>query len=342
MNIRSLVWVICLVWSAAYGPLYAVGMSAGADVSVSGDAAASAELRKDALPYPTGSLNVDDIVHQVYESAYGSLIDNAVSRRNKREIALLVNRAPLDKRGPGRKPSVNTFETFINNNPEDPEIESLQMAIMKSGKVRGTGVLFTSYTDKNRSASIALWLPALRKIRRLNEPSHEDYWVGSNFTYGELGLRKPEHEDHELLGEDKFKDCLISMQLHKSEMTRYTKNLPEPQCEHKGKPVYRIKSTTKFKDWWYDYRISEIDKRTFSAYRTVYYKNDKLIKTITIDWQSLDHPDPRIDYPRYIYAITHETGVDSLVYVPRSTVALNVDIPDSFWSEDTLKNQGEN
>ena len=332
---------MALLVGASSGQLPAAGMSASAGMSTNGTSATKVELRQDALPYPTGPLTVDEIVYQVYESAYGSLIDNAVSRRNKRDIALLVNRAPLDKRGPGRKPGVNTFETFINNNPADPEIESFQMAIMKSGKVRGTGVLFTSYTDKQRSASIALWLPALRKIRRLNEPSHEDYWVGSNFTYGELGLRKPEHENHELLGEAEFQDCLITMQLDKSEMTRHTKNLPEPQCEHKGKPVYRIKSSTKFKDWWYDYRISEVDKRTFSTYRTVYYKNEKLIKTITIDWQSLDHPDPRIDYPRYIYAITHATGVDSLVYVPRSTVALNVDIPDSFWSEETLKKQGK-
>jgi hypothetical protein len=326
--------------SVACGSLQAAGMSAGGNVSVNADTGTSVELRKDALPYPTGPLTVDQIVRQVYESAHGGLINNAVSQRNKRDIALLINRAPLDKRGPGRKPSVNTFETFMNNNPANPEIESFQMAIMKSGKVKGTGVLFTSYTDKNRSASIALWLPALRKIRRLNEPAHEDYWVGSNFTYGELVLRKPEHEDHELLGEDTFPDCLLVMELDESEMTRHTKDLPEAQCEHKGKPVYRVKSTTKFKDWWYDYHISEIDKRTFAMYRTTYFKNDKKIKTITVDWQSLNMPDPRINYPRYIYAVTHDTGVDSMVYVPRSTVKLNVDIPDDFWSEETLVKGG--
>ena len=264
-----------------------------------------------------------------------------MSRRNKRDISLLINRAPLDKRGPGRKPSVNTFETFINNNPQNPEIESMQMAIMKSGKVRGTGVLFTSYADEGRSASIALWLPALRKIRRLNEPAHDDYWVGSNFTYGELVLRKPEHEHHELLGEDVFKDCLLTMELDRYEMTRHTKDLPGAQCAHKGKPIYRIKSTTRFRDWWYDYHISEIDKTTFAMYRTTYYKDEKKIKTIDVDWQSLNLPDPRIHYPRYIYAITHDTGVDSMVYVPRSTVELNIDIPDSFWSEETLKNEGK-
>lgn len=343
MIIRKLFWVLIALFYALTGSALAANMSvsAGASSTAKSDSSSSFKLKEGALPYPTESLTVDEIVKQVYEAAHGGLIENAVSRRNKREISLLINRAPLDKRGPGRKPSVNTFETFINNNPQDPELESMQMAIMKSGKVRGTGVLFTSYSDKTRSASIALWLPALRKIRRLNEPAHDDYWVGSNFTYGELVLRKPEHEDHELLGEEVFNQCLLTMELDKSEMTRHTKNLPEAQCAHKGKPVYLIKSTTKFKDWWYDYHISSIDKKTFAMYRTTYFKDGKQIKTIDVDWQSLNLPDPRINYPRYIYAVTHDTGVDSMVYVPRSTVELNTDIPDSFWSEETLKNGGK-
>jgi hypothetical protein len=336
MNIRDFIWVLVVIAL----PVQAAGISASGG-SFGGRTGSTIMLRADALPYPTGPLTVDQIVQQVYQASHGGLIDNAVSRRHKREIALLVNRAPLDKRGPGRKPGVNTFETFINNNPLDHRIKAQQMAVMKSGKVKGTGVLFTEYTDKSRGATIALWLPALRKIRRINEPAHEDYWVGSNFTYGELVLRRPEHEDHELLGEVVFEDCLLTMELDKSEMTRHTKKLPKPQCEHKGKAVYRVKSTTKFKNWWYDYHISDIDKKTFSMYRTEYFKDGEKVKTITVDWQSLNHPDPRVNYPRYIYALTHKTGVDSLVYVPRSTVELNVNIPDSFWSEDSLKQQGK-
>lgn len=336
MYIRSIIWVLVPVCWLNVGHIVA----AEAPVKAVTPVAKPGQTGNKFLPIPVGPLTGTQIAEHAHYVGNGGLIDNAVSRRHKRDIALLVNRAPLDKRGPGRKPSVNTFETFVNNNAEDPEIDGQRMAIMMSGKVKGTGVLFTSYTDKNRSGSIALWLPALRKIRRLNEPSHEDNWVGSNFTYGELALRRPEHEQHELLGEAIFNDCLLTMELDRAEMTRLTRNLPRSQCEHRGKPVFRLKSTTRFSDWWYDYRISDIDKQTFSTYRTVYYKDDKKIKTVTIDWQSLNMPDPRINYPRYIYAITHETGVDSLVYVPRSTIELNTDLPDSFWSEDTLKKQG--
>ena len=139
-----------------------------------------------------------------------------------------------------------------------------------------------------------------------------------------------------------FDDCLPVMQLSPKEMTRHTKKLPQAQCAHKGKPVYRLKSTTKFVNWGYEYHISDIDKETFALYRTIYFKDGKKIKTISIDWQSLEQPDPRISWPRFIYALSHERGQDSMVFVPRSTVQLNTDIPDSFWSTDTLKKQGRN
>jgi hypothetical protein len=296
-------------------------------------------VQADDLAYPTGVLSADQIARQVYIAAHGGLVRNAVSRRNKGSVALVVNRAPLEKREPGRRPTINTFETYVNNTPQDPAIKSTQMAILTSGKTKGTGVLLTNFTDPGKGATISMWLPALRKIRRINEPAQEDVWFGTTLTYGELVLRGPEDEIHELLGEARFDACLGAMELNPWEINRLTRKLPGPQCAHKGKPVYRLKSTTKFKNWWYDYHISDIDKTSFSLYRTVYFKDGEPIKTVYVDWQSLNKPDPRITYPRYIYAVMNDNGRDSMVYVPSDTIHLNVDLPDSFWSEETLKRQ---
>ncbi len=291
----------------------------------------------DELPYPEGPLNAEQIVAQVYAAAHGGLVRNALSRRNKRSVALVINRAPLERRKPGRRPTVQTFETFVNNAPQNPAIESMQMAILTSGKTRGTGVLLTNYTDGERKSVISMWLPALRKIRRINEPAHDDVWFGTNLTYGELVLRRPEHEIHELLEEAEFEGCLAVMQLERWELDRYTRNLPEPQCGHQGKPVYRIKSSTRFPNWWYDHHVSEIDRKTFAIYRTTYFKDGEKIKTVDVDWQSLDRPDPRVIFPRYIFAVSHGDGKESMVYVPRDTIALDQDMPDGFWSEATMK-----
>lgn len=289
------------------------------------------------LPLPDGPLTADEIARQAYAAAHGGLVDNAVSKRNGDEVPLVVNRVPSEERRAGRKPIIQTFDTYLNHRPQDPALQSLQMAILTSGKAKGTGLLFTEYTDEQRGSTITMWLPALRKIRQINEPAYEDVWFGTNLTYGEIVLRKPTDEVHELLEETVFDSCLEVMELTAAEQTRYTKGLPGPQCGHKGRPVYRLKSTTKFENWWYDHHVSDIDQETFSVYRTVYFKNGEKIKTVFVDWQSLEQPDPRISYPRYIYAITHTDGRDSMVYVPRSTIELNTDLPDSFWSAETLK-----
>lgn len=292
------------------------------------------------LPYPEGPLDGEAIARQVYAAAHGGLVDNAVSVRNGPEVALIVNRAPTALRGPGRRPLVQTFETYVNSRPDDPAVDSMQMAILTSGKARGTGVLFVGYTDGERRATISMWLPALRKVRRINEPAHEDVWFGSNLTYGELVLRRPEDETHELVGEAVLEDCLPVMALEPWEQGRHTRDLPGPQCNHRGKAVYLVKSTTRFANWWYDHHVTEVDKTTFAPYRTVYYKDGEKVKTVVVDWQSLDQDDPRIIYPRFIYALTHTDGRDSMVYVPRSTISLNLDLPDDFWSEATLQRGG--
>ena len=284
-------------------------------------------------------VDANNLARKVYAASHNEGLKNAICRRNGRSAAMLVNRVPTAMRA-GRKPLVQTFDIFINNQPSDAEIDTVQMAILTSGKAKGTGVLVTRYTDPARSAILSMWLPALRKMRQINEPSHDDVWFGTNLTYGELVLRKPEDETHEYLGEDHLQGCLGTMAFEDDEKNRFTEQLPGEQCEHKGKDVYLLKSTTKFANWWYDYHISEIDKESFALYRTVYYKGDEKVKSIFIDWQSLDRPDPRITYPRFIYAVMHTDGKDSMVFVPRSTIELDVDLPDGFWTEKTMETYG--
>jgi hypothetical protein len=293
------------------------------------------------LPYPEkADLSGPEIAEQVFAVTHGRLVRNAASQKQGRDVAMVVNLGPQEGRA-ARRPSIHTFEAYSNGEPRNPNIESMQMTVTHSGPARGTGVLYIGYTNRSRAAQLIIWLPSLRKVRRISEPAHEDTWFGTNLTYGELVLRRSEDETHERLEDGVLKDCLPAMKLKPREVNPGTRRLPGPQCEHRGKAVYRIRSTTRFKNWWYDYHVSEIDKETFAVYRTVYYKNDKKVKTVVMDWQSMGQEDPRIVYPRYIYAVSHSDGAESMVFVPRSTVRLNQDLPDSFWSESTLKRLGK-
>ena len=82
----------------------------------------------------------------------------------------------------------------------------------------------TRPVDDRKSQSYSIWLPSLRKIRRHAEPAQNDAWGGSPFTYGDIYLRKPKHETHELIGEERFPKCLRTLRLmgNKDAVRRYS------------------------------------------------------------------------------------------------------------------------
>ena len=101
------------------------------------------------------------------------------------------------------------------------------------------------------------------QIRRHSQPDQSDSWGGSLFTYGDIYLRRLADETHELLEPAPFPGCLQPMSLPEKRRNRYLRELPAPRCDLEGKPMLRLKSSTRFKNWWYDYRILWIDPRSY-------------------------------------------------------------------------------
>jgi hypothetical protein len=196
-------------------------------------------------------------------------------------------------------------------------------------------MLIVDYVDDDKSQSYSIWLPALRKIRRFAQPAHDDAWGGSDFTFGDVTLRKPMHETHELLGTETFDACLGAMPDVDS---RYLEEIPQASCDHKGKEVYKLKSTTKFENWWYDDRISYVDTETFADYRTEYFKDGVLVKVIDRDWASMGMEDPRAQSWKYWYGKTLKTGHETWAVIPQEVVVVDSDERDEdFWTERTLR-----
>ena len=46
------------------------------------------------------------------------------------------------------------------------------------------------------------------QVALVAEPAHDDAWGGTDFTFGDVTLRKPKGETHELMGKETFNDCL--------------------------------------------------------------------------------------------------------------------------------------
>ncbi len=289
------------------------------------------------LAYPAAGVepDADEVARQVYFANHFYAFDNFSIKRRGGTLSVLVNKSE------DGSPLTTAVERHLNNNyPLDDAIRSRDLAIFHSGNMRGTGMLVTEYAEDSRSKDYMVWLPKLRKIRRFAQPRQDDAWGGSVFTFGDVTLRKPDDETHELLGKKKLRTCLGMMDALEGKLFRYTGRVPERSCRHIDKEVYGLKSTTKFENWWYDYRISYVDTRSFADYRTLYYKDGKLIKVIDRDWGLVNaegEGDPRALFWKYWYGIDLRTGQESLAVIPREVVSFNSDLNNNFWTESTLR-----
>lgn len=55
--------------------------------------------------------------------------------------------------------------------------------------VKGTGFLQSEYDDPSKEDDRWLYLPALKKVRRITGSSKNEYFMGTDFTYDDIGKR---------------------------------------------------------------------------------------------------------------------------------------------------------
>ena len=288
------------------------------------------------LPYPRAraDLTADQICEQVYYvNHFYSVKNYSIDRKGKKKITVIINKSE------GRRPTTITVERHLNNDYNDGTVKAKDLAIFRSGKLKGTGMLIVDFEDDAKAQSYSIWLPALRKIRRFAQPAHDDAWGGTDFTFGDVTLRKCFHETHELLGTTTFNDCLGAMAIPDKQQTKWTKRVKRSgACDHKGKEVWKLKSCTKYNNWWYDCRISYVDTKSFADYRTEYFKGDEKIKVIDRDWGKLKGiDDPRGLYWKYWYGKTLDTGHETWAVIPDEVVFYNRDMKPDLWTEKTLR-----
>lgn len=291
-----------------------------------------ASVSKD-LSYPSDKVNAQELANQVYFVNHFYSFKNYGIGKNGRNITTLVLR---DK---GDKPLTIALERYLNNNYSDGKINARDLAIFRSGKLKGTAMLITDFVDQSKSQSYEIFIPAIRKIRRFAQPAHDDAWGGSDFTFGDVVLRKPDNENHKIIEKTTFSTCLSVMDLPSNQRNKYTQKANiKADCSPKGKSVYKLKSTTKRQNWWYDYRISYIDVQSFADYRTEYFKNNKHIKTIDRSWISANLADKRANYWGYWYGKDLRTEHETLAFIPKSVSQVNHQYKrKKLWSTRTLR-----
>ncbi len=290
---------------------------------------------KKSTPYPLSSdfINADNIMEQVYFVNHFYNFNNYSVGRYGNKISFLISRKQ------GRKPITVSFERYINNKTKG-WVNSKDLVFFRSGKLKGNKLLITDFAGSIKSQVYELYVASLRKVRKFTQPAEDDSWGNSDFTFGDIILRKPTDEIHNLEGTIITLDkCLKIMRLPLAQRNLYNKKANiNKDCSVKNKKVYKVVSVNKKADWWYDSRISYIDIERFTDYKIEYYKNGDKIKTIYKSWANSKLKDKRANYWKYWYGINHKTKHESLIFIPARITKINYNYRmKNLWDSATLK-----
>ncbi len=182
-------------------------------------------------------------------------------------------------------------------------IEKKIMFFKAPEDIRNTSFMVWSYPDKDDDQWI--YLPALKKIKRISSESKNDYFMGSDFTYDDLGDRRPDEDTHTLLKEE----------------------------EYEGKACYVVESTPKDEDYMYSKTTTWIAKDTWIGVKKNFYDEDgELLKVLHIKkYETFDK----------IVIITH-TEMENVQEKHKTTmelkdIELNKEISDNQFTERMMR-----
>ena len=134
------------------------------------------------------------------------------------------------------------------------ETEKSTMFFKSPADVKNTSFMNFSYDD-DRDDDQWLYLPALKKVKRISGGSKDDYFMGSDFTYEDMEKRNPNKDEHKLL---------------KTETLN-------------GETCYVVESTPK-EEGQYSKRVAWVIKDKWIPLKIEFYDEDEeLLKVLTIE-----------------------------------------------------------
>lgn len=139
---------------------------------------------------------------------------------------------------------------------EQNDLSKKVMVFRSPASVRNTRFLIVE--NDGRDDDKWIYLPALKRVRRIASSEGDKSFMGSDATYDDMETREVERDEHELVREESFGewDCYVIKGVAKD---------PE--------------------DSQYAYRLSWIDKETFVPVKVEMYdkQNEELLKVLTVE-----------------------------------------------------------
>lgn len=177
--------------------------------------------------------------------------------------------------------------------------------------IRGTKTLLVEHSGADDD--IWIYLPAMKKVRRLVASNKKDSFVGTDFSYGDVIGHKVEDWSHKLVREEKFGgfDCWVIESTPKTPQVADTSG--------------------------YSKRISWIDKRSYVAVRTdIFDRQGAFLKRLT--QQDVQEVDPKNHRWQPMRLIAENAQTNHKTIIELKNFKANVGVSDAAFTPRALEN----
>lgn len=176
------------------------------------------------------------------------IVDKAYNLPTGDDMTSTLTMTLINKSGQTRVRKIKQFTKDFG------DVEKSIMFFISPADVKNTSFMNWSY-DSDKPDDQWIYLPALKKVKRISSDSKSDYFMGSDFTYDDLGDRKLDADTHKLLREETID----------------------------GKECYVVESVSKDEDYMYSKTITWINKSNFVGVKKEFYDEDgELLKILSI------------------------------------------------------------
>ena len=227
------------------------------------------------------------------------IIENVYNRPTGNDQTADLTMSLVNSRGDERVRIINQFLKDFG------ELEKKIMFFVSPADVYNTSFMNWSYDEVGKDDDQWIYLPALKRVKRISSDSKSDYFMGSDFTYDDLGDRHPSADAHKLLREE----------------------------EIDGEMCYVVESTPKEEEYMYSKTITWIMKDKWIGKKKEFYdEDDELLKTLTVK-ESVTLKD--------VIVITlsemHNVQSDHKTIMKLENVQVNTGVADNKFTERMMK-----
>ena len=222
------------------------------------------------------------------------IVEKAYSRPQGEDREAELKMTLVNARGDTREREIKQFSK------DYADEEKSIMFFTAPADVAGTSFMNWSYDD-GRNDDQWIYLPSLRRVRRISSDDKSDRFMGSDFTYDDLGDRHPDDDNHKLIREETIdgKDCFVV----------------------ESKPVDP--------DYMYSKTITWIEKDTFIGVQKEFYDEyGELLKILAVEqYENIN------GFDIITHSEMHYVQRDHKTIMELDDVRINTGVSDSMFTE---------